>query len=68
MSVVTIVIQNAPYQDDNKVWHALRFAGAAMTEIARKKYREASNLIEQAETEFGAEKLAAANSQLIKMQ
>ena len=32
MSVVTIVIQNAPYQDDNKAWHALRFAGAAMTE------------------------------------
>lgn len=32
MSVVTIVIQNAPYQNDNKAWHALRFAGAAMTE------------------------------------
>ncbi len=32
MSTVTIVIQNAPYQSDNKAWHALRFAGAAMTE------------------------------------
>lgn len=32
MSVVTIVIQNSPYMNDNKAWHALRFAGAAMTE------------------------------------
>lgn len=32
MSTVTIVIQNAPYQADNKAWHGLRFAGAAMTE------------------------------------
>jgi tRNA 2-thiouridine synthesizing protein D len=32
MSTVTIVIQNAPYQNDNKAWHALRFAGAALTE------------------------------------
>jgi tRNA 2-thiouridine synthesizing protein D len=32
MSVVTIIIQNAPYQNDNKAWHALRFAGAALTE------------------------------------
>lgn len=32
MSVVTIVIQNAPYMKNNKAWHALRFAGAAMTE------------------------------------
>jgi tRNA 2-thiouridine synthesizing protein D len=32
MSTVTIVIQNAPYHSDNKAWHALRFAGAAMTE------------------------------------
>ena len=32
MSTVTIVIQNAPYQSDNKAWHALRFAGAALTE------------------------------------
>lgn len=32
MSTVTIVIQNAPYQKDNKAWHALRFAGAALTE------------------------------------
>ena len=29
---VTIVIQNAPYQPGNKAWHALRFAGAALTE------------------------------------
>ncbi|BAV34976.1 sulfurtransferase [Sulfuricaulis limicola] len=29
---VTIVIQNAPYQGDNKAWHALRFAGAALAE------------------------------------
>ena len=32
MSTVTIVIQNAPYKPDNKAWHALRFAGAALTE------------------------------------
>lgn len=32
MSTVTIVIQNAPYKEDNKAWHALRFAGAALTE------------------------------------
>jgi len=32
MSTVTVVIQNAPYQSDNKTWHALRFAGAALTE------------------------------------
>lgn len=32
MSTVTIVIQNAPYKDDNKAWHALRFAGAALVE------------------------------------
>jgi tRNA 2-thiouridine synthesizing protein D len=32
MSTVTVVIQNAPYRSDNKAWHALRFAGAAMTE------------------------------------
>jgi uncharacterized membrane protein YdjX (TVP38/TMEM64 family)/rhodanese-related sulfurtransferase/sulfur relay (sulfurtransferase) complex TusBCD TusD component (DsrE family) len=29
---VTIVIQNAPYQGNNKAWHALRFAGAALAE------------------------------------
>lgn len=29
---VTIIIQNAPYQTDNKAWHALRFAGAALAE------------------------------------
>lgn len=33
MSTVTIVIQNAPYLEDNKAWHALRFAGAALTKI-----------------------------------
>ena len=32
MSSVTVVIQNAPYQNDNKAWHALRFAGAALAE------------------------------------
>ena len=32
MSTVTVVIQNKPYQEDNKAWHALRFAGAALTE------------------------------------
>jgi len=30
MGIVTIVIQNAPYREDNKAWHALRFAGAAL--------------------------------------
>jgi sulfur relay (sulfurtransferase) complex TusBCD TusD component (DsrE family) len=29
---ITIIIQNAPYQPDNKAWHALRFAGAALAE------------------------------------
>lgn len=32
MATITIIIQNAPYQNDNKAWHALRFAGAALTE------------------------------------
>lgn len=32
MTTLTIVIQNAPYKDDNKAWHALRFAGAALAE------------------------------------
>jgi len=32
MTTVTIIIQNAPYKDDNKAWHALRFAGTALTE------------------------------------
>lgn len=32
MKNITIVIQNAPYQPDNKAWHALRFAGAALAE------------------------------------
>lgn len=32
MTTVTIVIQNAPYEENNKAWHALRFAGAALTE------------------------------------
>ncbi len=29
---VTIIIQNAPYKEDNKAWHGLRFAGAALAE------------------------------------
>ena len=29
---VTIIIQNAPYKGDNKAWHALRLAGAALIE------------------------------------
>ncbi len=29
---VTIIIHNAPYKGDNKAWHALRFAGAALAE------------------------------------
>lgn len=32
MSAVTIIIQNAPYQADNKAWHALRFTGALLVE------------------------------------
>jgi len=32
MSMLTIVIQDAPYQAGNKAWNALRFAGAALTE------------------------------------
>jgi sulfur relay (sulfurtransferase) complex TusBCD TusD component (DsrE family) len=32
MKNVTIIIQNAPYLTDNKAWHALRFAGAALAE------------------------------------
>ena len=30
--IVTIIIQNPPYKEDNKAWHALRFAGAALTQ------------------------------------
>ncbi len=29
---ITIVIQNSPYRGNNKAWHALRFAGAALAE------------------------------------
>lgn len=32
MSKLIVVIQNAPYEPNNKAWHALRFAGAALTE------------------------------------
>ncbi len=32
MTTITIIIQNPPYTDDNKAWHALRLAGAAMAE------------------------------------
>lgn len=32
---VTVIIQNAPYRGDNKAWHALRFAGAALAEDMR---------------------------------
>ena len=32
MNTITIVIQNAPYKTNNKAWHALRFAGAALAE------------------------------------
>jgi len=32
MTAVTIIIQNAPYRADNKAWHALRFAGAALAD------------------------------------
>jgi sulfur relay (sulfurtransferase) complex TusBCD TusD component (DsrE family) len=35
MTTVNIVIQNAPYKENNKAWHALRFAGAALTEDLR---------------------------------
>jgi len=30
MTTVTVVIQNSPYKENNKAWHALRFAGAAL--------------------------------------
>jgi sulfur relay (sulfurtransferase) complex TusBCD TusD component (DsrE family) len=30
MTTITIVIQNAPYKENHKAWHALRFAGAAL--------------------------------------
>lgn len=32
MKIITIIIQHAPYGPDNKAWHALRFAGAALAE------------------------------------
>ena len=32
MTTVTIVIHNSPYRENNKAWHALRFAGAALAE------------------------------------
>jgi sulfur relay (sulfurtransferase) complex TusBCD TusD component (DsrE family) len=32
VTTITIVIQNSPYKDNNKAWHALRFAGAALAE------------------------------------
>jgi tRNA 2-thiouridine synthesizing protein D len=32
MTTVTIVIQNSPYKENKKAWHALRFAGAALAD------------------------------------
>jgi len=32
MTTITVVIQNSPYKENNKAWHALRFAGAALAE------------------------------------
>jgi len=32
MTAVTVIIQDAPYEPDNKAWHALRFAGAALAD------------------------------------
>ncbi len=32
METLTIVLQEAPYLEGNKAWHALRLAGAAMAE------------------------------------
>lgn len=32
MNTVTIIIQSAPYESNNKAWHALRFAGTVLTE------------------------------------
>ena len=32
VKTIAIIIQNAPYKGDNKAWHALRFAGAALAE------------------------------------
>ncbi len=36
MATITIIVQNAPCQNDNKAWHALHFAGAAMTDCLSK--------------------------------
>lgn len=32
MTAITVIIQNAPYESDNKAWHALRFAGASLAD------------------------------------
>jgi len=32
MASLTIIIQEPPYAENNKAWHALRFAGAALAE------------------------------------
>jgi len=32
MTTIIIVIQNSPYKENNKAWHALRFAGSALAE------------------------------------
>lgn len=32
MTTITVVIQDAPYEPNNKAWHALRFAGAALAD------------------------------------
>lgn len=29
---LTLIVQNPPYRDDNKAWHALRFAGACLAQ------------------------------------
>jgi len=47
MTTVTIVIQNPPYQENNKAWHALRFAGAALAEDMRVRVHLLDDAVER---------------------
>jgi sulfur relay (sulfurtransferase) complex TusBCD TusD component (DsrE family) len=64
MSIVTIIIQHAPYQSDHKAWDALRFAGAALTEdmtvrvhLLDQGVKLASKIHQPPETEANLEQL-----------
>lgn len=70
MTTLTIVVQNAPYESGNKAWHALRFAGAALTEDMKVQVHLLDNGVEVGRKEHdvpeGAVNLKELLSELIE--